>query len=341
MAVGALVVVASLLLPLGLVTVWIREQVLDTNNFVDTAGSLAGNLAVQREVSDKVSTALIRQVGAGANVPAPLSTGTDAAIRTATASVVASSNFQTLWASSVRTGQEDALRVAKGEPVSGVQTQNGRVVVNLDPVVDAVVAQLPGPIAALVPPATTNDDIQLFEVRDLTSAQTVVRALDDAWWAPTLLSIALFAAAVAIASRRRRAVLWVGCGIAISSILTFVALLVGRAGLLDALDGGVSDGAARAIVDALLDPLRSEIWVTLGVGVVLGAGAVVFGLLDHASSAPVSPDGPEEASGSSPAPLPGSEPTVADRATMPDPDRTSGRPVEPAPSTTSGPRSSL
>jgi hypothetical protein len=342
----AFVVIASLLVPLGLVTVWIREQILDTNTFVSTAGSLAHDPAVQREVSDKVSTALIRQLDVGSNVPnaasslsGPLSAAADTSIRTATAAVVASGSFQQLWETAVRGAQENALKLAKGEPVAGVQTRNGRVAVNLDPVVDAVVAQLPGPIAARIPPATTNDDIVLFKSSDLASAQPVMRALDDGWWAVPLLCIALFAAAVAIESRRRRALVWVGGGIVISSSLTFVALLVGRADVLDGLDTGVSDAAARAIVDALLDPLRTELWVTLGVGVALTAGALIVGFLAHAS--PIAAPTEGLVSETPALPLPGTEPTIAERAAMPTPDRTSGQPAEPARQTTGTPGTSI
>ncbi len=338
---GALIVVATLLLPIGFLTVWIREQVLDTNAFAATVGSAAADRAVQREVSDRVSTALIRQVSTDANPSdadaSNASVGTNAAIRAVTASVVASSKFPALWKESVRNAHERALEAANAESIAGVATRNGRVVVNLDPVVDAVVAQLPGPIAVLVPPTTTTDDIELFRASDVTSAGTIVRALDDGWWAIPLLSVGLFAGAVAVASRRRRTVLWIGCGIAIASIAAFVALLVARAGLTDAL-GGPSRGALDAIVDALLDPLRIEIWVTLAIGVALAACALVVGYLGNpaAVTVPARLVAADAESGPTPVSLPGSEPTIADRATAPTPDRTSGRPAKPAPSTSGG-----
>lgn len=313
---AALIVVASLLLPVGLATAWIRGQVFDTNAFVGTVGHLAHDPAVQREVSDKISTALIRQLDLGSKV----------AVRRTTAAVVASARFQKLWETSVRAAQLNARRIVKGEPTLGVATRRGRVVVNLDPVVDAVVGQLPGPIAALVPPITTNDDIMLFRSSELSSAQPFVRALDDEWWAVPLLCIALFAAAVAIASRRRRAAVWIGAGIVTASTLTFVALLVGRARLLDGLDAGISSAAARAIVDTLLDSLRSELWVALGVGVALAGGALIVGML--APTLPIGMRSEHPVPGSPSFRFPSTEPTIAERTTMPTPDRTADQSAE-------------
>ena len=203
------VVVASLLLPVGIVTVWLREQILDTNAFVSTAGTVARDPAVQREVSDKVSRTLIHQLDVESNVrqaarsvlpdsvhglAGPLSVGAETVIRTATAEVVASDRFEELWEVAVRGAHRNALRLAEGESVAGVETRNGRIAVDLDPIVDAVVARLPGPIAALIPPVTTGDDIVLFRSSDLASVQPVVRMVDDGWWAVPLLSLVLFAA---------------------------------------------------------------------------------------------------------------------------------------------------
>ncbi|MGZ8734909.1 MAG: hypothetical protein ACXW1M_06945 [Acidimicrobiia bacterium] len=353
---AVLVVVASLLLPIGLVTIWLRQQVLDTNTFVSTAGKVARDPAVQREVSDTVSSALIRQLDVESNVqraarsvlpgpsPAlagPLSAGADRAIRTATADVVASSRFEELWEVAVRRAHEHALLLAKGQPVAGVETRNGRIAVNLDPVVDAVVAQLPGAIAALVPPVTTGDDLVLFRSSDLASAQPVVRALDDGWWAVPFLCVVLFAAAVAIAPRRRRAVLWAGGGIVVTSIATFVALLVARHRLLDAVDTDAARAATSATFDVVVDPLRTEVWVTAGIGVALAAAAIVVGLLHHPQ--PVATPAEEPDTDPTPVPtadvvpgsrggqvLPGAEPVVASREAMSAPDRSGGQRPEPA-----------
>lgn len=337
-----LVVVASVLLPIGLVTVWLREQVLDTDAFVRTAGQVARDPAVQRDVSDKVSTALIEQLDVDSTVQGaarsvlpdalgglagPLAAGADATIRRATAEVVASSRFEELWEVAVRRAHENALLLAEGEPVTGVETSDGRIAVNLDPIVDAVVAQLPGPIAALIPPVTTGDDIVLFRSSELASAQPVVRGVDDGWWAIPVACLVLFATAVAIASRRRRALLAVGVGMVLSSSLTFFVLLVARQRLVDAAASRVARTATTAVFDAMVDLLRTELWVTAAIGVALVAGAIVFGLLRHPHPVEAAPD-------SRPTDdqlVPGAKPTIASRAAIPAPDRSSGKPsAEPA-----------
>ncbi len=337
---GVLVVVASLLLPIGLVTVWLREQVLDTDAFVATAGQVARDPAVQRDVSDKVSAALIEQLDVDSKVQGaarsllpdalqglagPLAAGADATIRRATAEVVASSRFEELWEVAVRRAHENALLLAEGDPVAGVETRDGRIAVNLDPIVDAVVSQLPGPIAALIPPVTTGDDIVLFRSSELASAQPVVRGIDDGWWAIPALCLVLFASAVAIASRRRRALLAVGVGMVLSSIITLVALLVARRRLVDATATRVARTATTAVFDAVIDLLRTELWVTAALGVAFAAGAIVFGLLHHPRpvDSVAEPRTDEQL-------LPGAEPTIASRAPSPTPDRSRKPSAEPA-----------
>jgi hypothetical protein len=330
---GALVVVASLLLPVSLVGVWLREEVLDTDAFVATAGDVARDAAVQRDVSDRVSTALIRQLdvdrrvqdAAGSVLPdvarslsGPLAAGADATIRRTTAAVVASSRFEDLWEVAVRRAHENALRLARGEPVAGVETRNGRIAVNLDPIVDAVVAQLPGPVAALIPPVTTGDDIVFFRSSELADVQPIVAALDDAWWSAPVLALILFAVAVGVATRRRLALLGVAAGILLSTLVTFLVLVVARERLVDAAAGRVARTATAAVFDAVVALLRTELWVAAAIGVALAAGTVVFGLLQRPH--------PVAASGVRPlteAPvLPGAEPTAASREPVPEPDRT-------------------
>ena len=346
---GVLVVVASLLLPVGLAAVWLRADVVDTNAFVGTAGAVARDPAVQRDVSDKVSTALIDQLDVDANVRSaarsvlpdaaqglagPLAVATDTAIRRTTASVVASRRFEALWETAVRRAHENALLLAEGKPVAGVETRNGRIAVNLDPIVDAVVARLPGPIAALVPPVTSRDDIVLFRSSNLASAQPVVRAVDDGWWVVPLLSAMLFAAAILVASRRRRVVSWVGCGIVLTSIVAFGGVFVARRQLLDATDTRVGRAATRAVFDLVVDPFRTELWVAVGIGVALVAGALVTGYLRRSEQTDELIDEPYEPTQASPLRadpvLHGVEPTVAGRESMRTPDRAAAPPNVPA-----------
>ena len=198
-------------------SVWVRVEVLDTDAFVNTAGAVARDPAVQREVSDRVGTTLVRRLDAdGAcraaqavlpelqGLASPLAVGADAAIRWATTEVVASDRFEQLWETPRARAHRDALRLAHGETVAALHTHDGRIAVDLEPVVDAVVAQLPGPIAALVPPVTTGDDIVLFRSDDLAAAQPVVRAVDSGWSIPPVICLSLLVVAMVVASRRRR-----------------------------------------------------------------------------------------------------------------------------------------
>lgn len=61
-----LIVIASVLSLLAVLSVWARDELTDTNRFVATMAPLAHDPRVQAAVSDRVTTAVVQQI----NVPA-------------------------------------------------------------------------------------------------------------------------------------------------------------------------------------------------------------------------------------------------------------------------------
>ena len=101
--------------------------------------------------------------------------------------------------------------------------------------------------------------------------------------------------------------------------------------------------AVAVVFDTLLDPLRTELWVALGVGVAVTAGAIVAGLLHGGPPVAAITDGvAATGAGSSPGPVavPGSEPTTTTPEPVPAPSRNTGAPGAPVREPSGNPRPS-
>jgi hypothetical protein len=93
--------------------------------------------------------------------------------------------------------------------------------------------------------------------------------------APVLLLVAIILAAWAIwlSADRRRTVVQLGIAAAIGGLLLVVAADVGRAVVVDQVDGADARAAVRAVWDAFLGDLRNAAWILAGSGAVVAAAA--------------------------------------------------------------------
>src|SRR5215471_9459624 len=107
--VGAiLLVVGIVLVPVSLSAVWVRNTLLDTDNYVATVGPLAGNSDIQHGVADRVTTALFPSGEAKKKIAdalpqrakvlaAPITSGLESVTNAAALKLAQSDQFRTLW----------------------------------------------------------------------------------------------------------------------------------------------------------------------------------------------------------------------------------------------------
>ena len=124
--VGAvLVVVGCLLVPLSLSAVWVRNTLLDTDNYVSTVGPLADNPDVQHAIANRVTDALFANADVEAKVAdalppradflaGPVSDGVRTAINAATLRLAESDRFETLWENANRRAHGAVVNVLTG-----------------------------------------------------------------------------------------------------------------------------------------------------------------------------------------------------------------------------------
>ncbi len=284
-----LIVVATLLAPVAVVSTWVRLELTSTDAFVSTLSPLASDPAIQQLVADRVTDAVEGQVdidaltdqafGAVANldVPpraklalrqlsAPAAAGIRSMISDAVDRFVRSDAFQDVWDQALRTTHQQLLASQDGDLAGGAVTvgQQGEIAVQLAPVIAQVKQLL---VARGVPLAGQIPEINRTIVVATVSAAPKVRmlyaaAVDMGTWLPYVV-LALFAGAVWAANRHRRALVASGLCLTAAMILTALALRAGRIVAVSELAPRyLTSAAVRALWDDVTVMLRSAVLAT-------------------------------------------------------------------------------
>ncbi|KAA9163602.1 hypothetical protein FPZ12_008825 [Amycolatopsis acidicola] len=299
LAAGVLLVIGCLLAPLSLLTVWVHNQVADTDRFVATASPLIRDPAVQAAVTDRVSDTIFSQLDIEGlardavtalgtqGVPpvvtdtlqglvGPLASSVRSFVHDRVADLVASPGVAQLWDQTIRTAHEQMNAVLSGNS-QAVVVSGGEVRLDLAPFITAAKQQLVASgltVAARIP--DVHPTIPITDATTLTRAQRGYSLLDTmATWLPWVMLV-LLALGVYLARHHRRALLGAGLGIALSMLVVAAALLITRGALV----GAVPPRAAIATGDSydiIVRFLRDGLRTVFAVGVVVAAGAFLAG----------------------------------------------------------------
>jgi hypothetical protein len=256
-AVGLFFVLTCLSLVLATTTWWLHDTVLDTDHFVAVTGPLVESEAVQGALVQATTTQVDEALDLG-----PIGRYVVAGIAR---EVYSSDAFATIWERAMRVVHTQLVAVLRDDS-SIAQVEDGKVVVNLFPVIDAVLQKINSLDLVIagrdiqVPTLTNPEDpaasraeisaalgrelkptFGVIPVADSAKLETVQRLVTifDAF-VVVLFVVFVVLALVTIALARRRvrmvALLGVGC---------LAALLAARL-IIDA----AADGLATAVVDA-------------------------------------------------------------------------------------------
>lgn len=288
-----LIVVGAILLPVAGLTVWVRNQVLSTDRYVETVAPLASDPAVQTAVADRVATRVTEELDLRAlasdllddvspraePLAGVIAAGAENAIRDTTLRVLESDAFRTVWERANRIAHTQIVDVLTGRKGAALTTDEGRVVLQLGPLADRVTAELEDRFGLELPTDATQrlEDVQytLFVSGDLARAQRATELLDRLAWITVALAFGLLALGVVVARDRRRAFSRVGIGIAVASVVTLVAFAFARIRYLDALPSTANRAAADAVFETLTRFVRGGFRTLAVLGLVL----VVFAWL--------------------------------------------------------------
>jgi hypothetical protein len=289
--VGFLVVLGCVLTPLSILSVWVHNTLLDTDQWVATVGPLIEQPAVQEAVANRVTDAVIEgsdlerkvrsALPSAAKGLAPLvAEGGRQAVDAATLKIVSSDRFGGLWDTVNRRAHSKVVAVLQGEGTETVATRNGEVVLKLGPIVGAVAQELSDRGIGLFDDVTgsrVDRDIVIFSSSDLSTAQGLVDLLDKLAIALPIATLVVFAAAIALSGNRRRTILRGALGVALAMGIVLTAFNLGRAAYLDALPESVNRAAAQDVYDQVLTFLRTSLRTTFWIAIVIAIGAWLVG----------------------------------------------------------------
>jgi hypothetical protein len=294
----ALIVLGAALAPLAVTGVWLRSEVSDTDRYVSTVAPLARDPALQRAVTDRVTTevfqrldveALTNQAADALGRPAvaaalhglarPIANGVQGWVHDQVGRFVASDAFAQAWTEANRTAHAQLVAALTGSQSGGVVVRGDTVSVKLATVINAVKQRLVEnglTLAQRIP--TVDAEFVVFRSADVVRVQRAFRLLDTlGTWLP-VVALAMLAGGVAVAPGKRRAVLGAALGVALGMLLLGVALAVLRPVYLRSVpQDALPTDAAAVLFDQLVGYLRVALRALLVVAVVVLAAAYLSG----------------------------------------------------------------
>ncbi len=300
---AVLIVLACLLAPLSVASVWASSQVSDTERYVATVAPLAHDPAVQKAVATALTQEILQRVdvqgftsdalGALADQPkvppriaallpslaVPITNGIEGFTRSQVDKFVASSQFVTLWEQANRVAHDQLVHLLSGTQGTAVTAQGDSVTLNLAPLIQQVKHRLVArgfSLADNIP--VVDKSFVLVRSDSVTKAQSFYRALNALGsWLP-LIAVVLFGLGVLLAREHMRALMVGAFGVVGTMLLLGVLLAIARLGYLNAVPTDVlPQSAAGDVFDTLVRFLRSALRAVAVLFLLIGVGAYVAG----------------------------------------------------------------
>ncbi|MFJ9369930.1 hypothetical protein ACIRRA_36700 [Nocardia sp. NPDC101769] len=302
----AMVVLLALVAVLAVGSVLARfahGEVLDTGRYLRIVTPLGTDPALQSELVDRITDAIMDRVDVEAltaqaltaitendpRVPAavvglaPL-VGKQARdfVRDTATSVLASNEFEALWIQANRQTHKGVVAVLTGDthPAVGM-SEDGTVSVSLGPIIDRVRTVLTEQGFTFVEKVPAIDrSLVVFRSPELVKARWWVSFLDRTDRVLPWITVLLAACAVWVAPKgaRRQAISWMGVALALAMAALAVAIGIARSAYLHAVPAEVmTPQAAATVIDAFLVPLRTAVRAVFTVAVVIALAGFLSG----------------------------------------------------------------
>jgi hypothetical protein len=295
-----LIIVGCLLAPMSVLGVWTANQVSDTSRYVENVSPLITDPAVQGALTDKITTAITRQINVQglakaaakqlsahgltrlgtllSSLSGSIASAVSGFIHTIVAKVVHSPFVARLWIQGNRIAHTELVKALSGQP-SSISVSNGKVVIGLGPFIDQVKRNLANrglDIVAKLP--TINPTFSLFSATYLVRAQSIYRLLNLLKWVLPVVTLVLLAVGVYVAKGHRRALVGAGLGLAAAMLALAVAITVARAIYLAKIPSSVLPADAAAVIfDTLVRFIRQGLRVLLVIGLVVAIAGFFSG----------------------------------------------------------------
>lgn len=227
-AVWTLVIVASVLMLLSSLTIWVKRQALETNAWTNASGQMLANDEIRQQLSLYLVDTLFSSADATARIEqalpanrqglAPVISGAlqNVAVQAADR-LLQTPQIQALWEEANRRAHQDLMDILNGKDKGRFETANGEVVLDLSP----LVTRLSDRFGVQASPDAGK--ITILKSGQLKTAQRSLKVLKFLSVFLLLLVLFLYGLAIYLARGHRRRILR---AIAASFLLVGVSILV-------------------------------------------------------------------------------------------------------------------
>ncbi len=289
---------------------WARRTLLNTDRYVATVAPLAEDPAIQEylartvtaevfdalNVEERLSTALTERAPRLVFLTGPITNAVQGFVQDQVQKIFASDAFARYWEQANRFVHAQLIAALEGN-TEVVQVQNGKVLLNLLPLVNqglqavsSVASDLIGrPVtlpeitAQTVPSEAVTKletalgidlpdnfgTIEVYDSQDLAAVQDAVNTFSKLIVLLVVLFVVLFVAAVWVSPRRRRTLVQLATSLGVVLVLERRLAIAGGNGIVDGAKPE-NQAAARALIDQVLASLlRYTGWLLVIAAVVL------------------------------------------------------------------------
>jgi len=286
-------VIAALFLALAVPAVWLNRMLTDTDVYVETVAPLANDPAIQDAVADAASEAVVERADSKARVETvlpenlqvlatPLSQAIDDFIRKQSVNLVRSDQFASLWETVNRASHKALVAAVTGRDTGALGVEAGTITLDVGALAERLKGRLEDAglgFVANLPTSSLDKQIVLYESPVLAQLTSTVDLVSRTAFVIPLIGFALALGAIALAADRRKALLWLGGGLAIAAILPLQVLYLGQTYMVSQLEqtASIPTPAAQAAFEIIFRDLVTADRAAVALGVLLWVGAVLAG----------------------------------------------------------------
>ncbi len=291
-----LVVLASLLIPVSVISVWAIRTVTNTDQYVTTMAPLARNQVIVDHLAAKATDALfsthIVENKVTAALPpkakpivTPIVNQVHSYVEGLALKFFESPQFGKLWDTLNRHTHDAVVDVLTGKQSKLTQKleKGGAIVVNVTPALNNIIDRANAKGITLFNPAkailTQGDKLGVTvvsksQVSQFTGLFNLIVKLK---WVIPAIALALAALAIGIAVQRRKTLLRLAIGVALVTLLLLAGLALGRITFINQASGHVNGQVAAAVWDTMLRFLKTDLRWMLLAAVLVALGSWLAG----------------------------------------------------------------
>jgi hypothetical protein len=276
----------------SVVAIWTRATVLDTDRYVNTMAPIGRSPAVQAAVIDKLDNAVTSRIDfqalarealpQRADVLAPaIATGVQTVVNREISDFVHSPRFLELWDNANRRAHETVVGLLTTGKAGRLALEGDTVYLDLSAAVERLKNRLRERgftrVADAIP-ATVDGRIALLSSDGFASGRDAIHRLERLSILLPILAVLFLIAHVWFSDPRRRGVLRVGLGLAVTGLVLLALVGIGRTLYLDAINQEVLPRqAAEDIFDGLIVLLRSSLRIAVLAALLLAVLSLLAG----------------------------------------------------------------